>query len=44
MRRSRWPCPEEGVRKIARRIGRDPAVVSREIRRNSSLSLSGVDR
>ncbi|WP_420717024.1 MULTISPECIES: helix-turn-helix domain-containing protein [unclassified Streptomyces] len=24
----------EGVREIARRIGRDPSVVSREIRRN----------
>ncbi|MFC5952927.1 transposase, partial [Streptomyces pratens] len=27
---------DEGVREIARRIGRDPSVVSREIRRNSS--------
>ncbi|MFE9975651.1 helix-turn-helix domain-containing protein [Streptomyces hirsutus] len=27
---------DEGVREIARRIGRDPSVVSREIRRNGS--------
>nr|WP_218154110.1 helix-turn-helix domain-containing protein [Nonomuraea pusilla] len=30
------PCPKLGVREIARRLGRSPSTISRELRRNAS--------
>lgn len=38
-----WHAQDVGVRKIARRLGRDPSTISRELRRNASTRTCHLD-
>jgi hypothetical protein len=38
-----WHAQKLGVREIARRLGRDPSTISRELRRNASTRTSQLD-
>jgi len=38
-----WKAQEVGVREIARRLGRDPSTISRELRRNASTRTYRLD-
>ena len=42
-RRSRSCAPGAGVREIARRLGRSPSTISRELRRNAATRSGGFD-
>jgi len=38
-----WRAQQLGVREIARRLGRDPSTISRELRRNASTRTHHLD-